>query len=83
MTNKPEPLDAVTVNNREYWPLPRVLEYVALGRHTFATYVTKGQAPAPAYKVGSASIWDAETITEWVRTRPGKPGRPRKKENTK
>jgi len=78
VAHKPESLDSLIVDGQEYWPLPSVIEFSGLSRHTFATYVSRGQAPAPAFLVGSASIWRADEIRNWVRTRPGKPGRPRK-----
>lgn len=37
-----------------------------LTESTFRTYVSKGNAPAPAHKEGRVPIWDAEQIAAWA-----------------
>lgn len=34
-------------------------------------YVTRGQAPEPASRVGWTPLWDEEQIETWVAERPG------------
>lgn len=43
---------------------------------TFSAYVTRGQAPAPVERVGSTPLWDEDEVDQWIKTRPGRRGRP-------
>ena len=38
---------------------------------TWHSYVARGLAPEPVYRLGSTSAWTADVIDAWMRQRPG------------
>lgn len=42
---------------------------------TWRAYVARGQAPAPARRVGNTPVWDEDVVRAWTRTRPGQGAR--------
>ncbi len=44
---------------------------------TFRSYVSRGQAPAAAVRIGREPLWQRSAINAWLRERQGTSGRPR------
>jgi hypothetical protein len=46
---------------------------------TWRAYVNRGAAPAPdgREEISSTPWWYAETVLDWMASRPGTPGRPK------
>lgn len=42
---------------------------------TFTSYVSRGQAPAPDFKIGTIKFYKLATLRKWMRTRPGEGAR--------
>lgn len=49
-----------------------------LSPHTWRSYGYRGHAPKPARYVGATPVWRRGDVEEWMRTRPGRPGQPRR-----
>lgn len=45
---------------------------------TWSSYVARGQAPAPAARIGTTPVWDREIVETWLANRPGQGTRPRR-----
>lgn len=60
----------------DWWATADVLAYLAsagspIARATWATYVRRGQAPAPARKIGHSPVWRPDVIRAWQESRRG------------
>lgn len=60
------------------WSVTKISEYTGIPPHSFTSYVSRGQAPAPTHHVERTRLWDAEAVKTWWANRPGRTGRPRK-----
>lgn len=68
------PLTSLTLaDGTELWTITAVASFLNIGKATFTSYVSKQQAPAPAYTVERTRLWDAEEIKTWHAARPGSP----------
>lgn len=70
---KPKIIDAET--GRELWTAVDCAKYSGTARGTFTSYAGRGRAPLPVAKFHGLTLWDSETIKEWVSARSGDPGR--------
>lgn len=63
----------------------QVATRLGLEKNTIGSYLNKGMLPPPDAIIGegraAVSGWLPETIDAWDASRPGKGGRPRKKED--
>lgn len=61
----------------DWWTTDHVRTYLAsvgapISRATWASYVSRGQAPAPDRMFGRSPAWQPETIRKWQAERPRK-----------
>lgn len=61
---------------KDWWATADVLAYLEsvgspVARATWATYVSRGQAPAPERKVGRTPVWRPDVIRSWHESRRG------------
>lgn len=61
----------------DWWTTDHVLAYLAsvgapISRATWASYVSRGQAPAPDRMFGRSPAWQPATIHRWQAERPRK-----------
>lgn len=63
-------------DGRTYWPMSHILGLAGISRSTWTAYVARGQAPQARYRVDSVRLWSADEVHEWMKNRPGSPGRP-------
>jgi predicted DNA-binding transcriptional regulator AlpA len=59
----------------DWWTTDHVRTYLAsvgapISRATWASYVSRGQAPAPDRMFGRSPAWQPETIRKWQTERP-------------
>lgn len=61
----------------DWWTTEHVLAYLSsvgapISRATWASYVSRGQAPAPDRMFGRSPAWHPATIQRWQADRPRK-----------
>ena len=61
---KPTIIDAES--GRELWTAIECAEFSGTARGTFTSYAGRGRAPKPAAKLHGLTLWDSQTIREWV-----------------
>ncbi len=61
---KPKIIDAET--SRELWTAIECAEFSGTARGTFTSYAGRGRAPKPVAKLHGLTLWDSQTIREWV-----------------
>ncbi|SCL15149.1 helix-turn-helix transcriptional regulator [Micromonospora inyonensis] len=59
----------------DWWTTEHVRTYLAsvgapISRATWASYVSRGQAPAPDRMFGRSPAWQPQTIRKWQAERP-------------
>ncbi|NJP34157.1 helix-turn-helix transcriptional regulator [Micromonospora thermarum] len=59
----------------DWWTTEHVRAYLAsvgvpISRATWASYVSRGQAPAPDRMFGRSPAWRPKTIQQWQASRP-------------
>jgi hypothetical protein len=59
------------------WTTADVVAYLAeqgqpMSASGWRSYVARGQAPAPARRVGRTPVWDAAAVRAWQAARPGR-----------
>jgi len=70
LDNGPPDHETLILIRRETWPEAQARAIRMSGR-CWRGYVTRGQAPEPASRVGWTPLWDEEQIETWVAERPG------------
>ncbi|RZU48856.1 hypothetical protein EV385_0585 [Krasilnikovia cinnamomea] len=63
----------------DWWSTEHVLAYLQsvgapIGRATWASYVSRGQAPAPDRNFGRSPVWRPRAIQQWQAERPRRGG---------
>ena len=59
----------------DWWSIEDVLTFLRsagapIGRATWGSYVSRGQAPSPDRTFGRSPVWRPEVIREWQAARP-------------
>lgn len=65
----------VTVKGDVYVSAKEAASIAGVERDTFTSYVSRGQAPAPSFRIGTIKFWRLKTLREWMRKRPGEGAR--------
>lgn len=63
----PKIIDADT--GRELWTAIECAQFSGTARGTFTSYAGRGRAPKPVTKLHGLTLWDSQTIQEWVNER--------------
>ncbi|BAU96762.1 hypothetical protein N24_2500 [Corynebacterium suranareeae] len=61
---KPKIIDADS--GRELWTAIECAAFSGTARGTFTSYAGRGRAPKPIAKLHGLTLWDSQTIIEWV-----------------
>lgn len=65
----------MTTDPSDLWSVADVATLAGVTAGTIRGYVSRGQMPAPAGRIGRAPYWDAATIRPWLATRPTTPAK--------
>lgn len=65
-------VDVVDVLPPGTMSIEAVAERAHLTVRSVASYLARGDMPAPEYRVGRSPLWKAKTIETWLAGRPGK-----------
>ena len=52
------------------WTIDDVADFCGISTHTWRSYVSRGQAPAPDQVYGRTPVWRPQTIRDWHSQRP-------------
>ncbi|ANE04637.1 helix-turn-helix transcriptional regulator [Corynebacterium crudilactis] len=61
---KPKIIDSES--GRQLWTAIECAEFSGTARGTFTSYAGRGRAPKPVAKLHGLTLWDSQTIQEWV-----------------
>ncbi|MBI9001445.1 hypothetical protein M0E87_10220 [Corynebacterium sp. CCM 9185] len=56
-------------SGRELWTAIECAKFSGTARGTFTSYAGRGRAPKPVAKMHGLTLWDSQTIHEWVEER--------------
>lgn len=54
----------------DWWTADDCATYLGIGRSTWASYVSRGQAPEPGRMFGRSPAWRPSVVKAWAKTRP-------------
>jgi len=58
-----------------YLTVSDIAERIGVTPKTWTSWVARGKAPAPDYRLGRTPGWEPATIDEWIQRRPGRGAR--------